>query len=163
MRLSAPRDLVLLWMKLCANPLHPHTDLSQQNARMLLHFLLVLQSEMSQKYYSVLDFFYFYFSVLNDGVVKAYSPVATITPELCLRYCRLRTEGTFRATPLLACQLVSGDILYSVMYRHLSFYDRTAVSTSGKMISRICQYRFNICFLNCLLTVEILGKKRWTS
>lgn len=43
---------------------------------------------------------------------------SNITLELCC-LCRLMKEETFRATSLLACQLVSGDILYSVVYWHL--------------------------------------------
>lgn len=79
---------------------------------------------------------FLFFQFLSDGFVNVYSPVATFTPELYLRYCRMVTEGTFGATPLLACQLVSGDILYSVMYWQLSFRDRTEASTSTKMTSR---------------------------
>lgn len=86
MRLTAPQDLVLLWMKLCANPpLHSHTDLSQQTPRMLPHFFLVLHSKTSQKYYSVFPF-------------SAYSPNFswTLSPLLSSD-----NRVAFRATPLL--------------------------------------------------------------
>ena len=76
-RQSASRALVLLRMKLWANPSPLLTDLAQQTPRLLQHFILGLHSKMSQKYYRVSSF-----SVSNDGFVAAYSP---FTPELCLR------------------------------------------------------------------------------
>ena len=68
---------------------HPH---SPQNTTA---FIVVLHSKMSQKYYSVP----FYFKCWCFH---------------CLHHCGQMTEGTF-STPLLACQLVSGDFLYLVV------------------------------------------------
>lgn len=80
-----------------------------------------------------------------------------ITPELCLSYCHMMTEGTFRVTPLLSCQLVSGDILHS----YLLFVFTTEVWTSRKVTPRICHYTVDLIyvFLKCVLAVVILWKR----
>ena len=85
-------DLVLLWMKLCANPLHSHTDESQQTLTMFPCFL---------------------FSV----TFKEPKVLQCLLLSLCCKslhsrqYRHLMPEGTFRTTPLFACQLVSGNFL----------------------------------------------------
>lgn len=104
MRLSAS-DLILLWMKLCANPLHLHTHVStkkQECSHIFLIFSVTFKEEPKVLASCLSSWF------LN---VEAFGPEATFTPELSLHYSRLMSEGTCRITPLFACQLVSGDII----------------------------------------------------
>lgn len=58
------------------------------------------------------------------------------------------TEGTFGATPLLACQLVSGDILYvvTVCTRIFLFMIELKCQPAAKKTYRICHYRFIMSF-----------------
>lgn len=110
-----------------------YKNMSQQTPRILLHFF-VLRSEMCQKYWCL----------------------SFLSSEWCFEsYCHMMTEGTFRVTPLLACQLVSGD--YFAQLCTLCFY--YSVWTSRKVTPRICRVDLIYVFLNCVLTVEILWKR----
>lgn len=62
---------------------------------------------MSQKYYGVSSFYL----TANDGVEESLQ-----SPLLLLNFVSVSVDrwDVFRATPLLACQLVSGHVLYSV-------------------------------------------------
>lgn len=95
----------------------------------------------------------FLFSISSDIVEKVCSPVATITPELCLHYSGLMEHwGQHHCLPaswfldIFCTGLCSGtfDIkCQPAEKRHLKY----------------ANIDFNICLLNCLLTVELLEKK----
>ena len=138
MRLTAAQDLVLLWMKLCANPpLHLHTDLSQQTPRMLPHFFLVLHFKDEPKVL-VSSFFQCQTKVLRKLTVRY--------PLLLLNFVTVvwwqrEHWGQHHCSP--------ASWLLEI------FCTRSCTHSRKTKTNKICHIDFNICLLSCLLTVEM--------